>query len=1325
MDASIVSLIINLVLVLFVLFGFLWGIGRGFKKSLVRLVYLLVFVVIFAFASPYISSALLNINIPQSTASSFVEGAEIPAEGASVNDIIALMLNGTPENPTEIGKLCENNPALGELIEKFPAVMVNLIVFVILVFVAKFMSYIGFRITCAIHFKKDKKKKKGEPQEKQYAILDGKPVIIEKEQPPAPKKHRLLGGLVGAFQGLALMFCFFLPITGFVGIAGQFIDTKSVQAETAYAESGEYEYIQKFIKENVDPEIIKYFVAYKDSFANKALSLGGIDQVCFDVISSTTINGEPVKIRQEINTVAKVTDSILYVQDVTSQENFQFSELDLDKLEDAVSTLFDSGLIRSVGDQLLMNYLEYAISDEPTEDEMDQMIDDAINGTGYGDTIRRLLNAIYVNFQTGTATDTLKADLLALLGVGSAVLESGLVDDMVELGEEYGNHLIDKAEYQDRLITTIIDALSAKPNGNENNYLTIAFESLLSSATIQSLIAETINIGIDEMKTFVVDNICKYDEDYNNAQTQNVKDQIRNQISNSIVFDSVSVDSINWKNFASDFGNIFSELINLYNFSAELEESNNLETNAEIKAMIESEGFKNAIYSMGKVVDGFLNLEIFTGTVNESNLIDQILTNFNKTYILDINEEPQPRTNFFDLTEFGVKNAEGQFIFGEKISDLFYDMSLLMLEPLSVEDIAEFDFANFNYFGKTVGEKHIKGAVEVFDEFMQLPIFQAISTNILTQFEEEMFGDAKTKEFVDSIFGVLIAPSNNQSLSDVRAEFTNIVSTFAVLGESGLLNIMMTMVESDATATPGEPGDDPASTPEPEEVEIKAELFNDLINGLLSIKGENTEKQVDRAISYLFDSNIAKQLMISAVNQFLLPQFAEVENPNNGITIEYTGFDQLEADAKIIATAILTIWQNLEIDDETNLETAFTDMNDATSLIFNDNFATAQTGTASLLGQILDKLTNSPMLTYDATPEITTDDVTENLVEKLLSEYGEAFGLYLEEALCTTAPANFWQTEFTNLAPALVILNNTNVDEETTALMMLLGGDPMEALDALSEQDSDTVLNILLNSSILKNITVGILNTANETLIKIIDEEATIEEACDTSTNLKAQATTLKAVLKSAIACKDITDLGTALAGEDKENVKALLNALEQNSEYATGQQGVFYDAYNNYFKPYKTLVDGLDSEQYSTNKTLLDAVLEGENITAEALEINATKLQNVIGALIDCELLNSYTIKVFNDINIKLITLIDEDYNQEVCDSITDFKAQKSSLLEVVAKAQICKDITSLENLTGTQQQAVQDLISALKANVQEFHSDGVFQVAYTQYFIDYEIIS
>jgi len=1312
MDASIIALIINLVLVLFLVFGLLWGLGRGFKKSLVRLVYLLVFVVIFALLSPVISSALLNINLPQSFVASIASGVEIPAEGMSITALLELLIVGTADSPTEIGQLCADNPALAELITKLPAVLVNLFVFVVLVFVAKFMSYVGFRITCAIHFKKDKKKKQKEYKEKQYAVVDGKPVIVEQGEPLKPKKHRLLGGLVGAVQGLVLMFCFFLPVTGFVNIAGQFIDTKSVQAETVYADSNssEYEYIQKFIKENVDAEVIKYFAAYKDSFANKALSLGGIDQLCFDVISSTTVDGQKISIRHEINTVAKVTESILYVQDITSNEDFKFTDLDYDKLEKAITTLFDSGLIKSVGDQFLMTYLGYAISDEPTDNDLDKTIDDAINSTGYGDTIRRLLGAIYTNLESGKAMDTIKNDILALFGVGEAVIESGLVDDMVDLSEEYANHLIDEAEYQERIVDIIISSLSATPQGGENNYLTMAFDSLLSSSTIQAVIVEGINIGIDEMKAEIVENICEYNEDYKNASAQNVKEQIKNQIANTIVFDSVSTSSLDFEDLAISFGNIFGEMIDIYQFYETSSETNNLETNAEIKAFITSAGFKDMMASAGKIIDGFLNLEIFSDTVNEANLLDQMYTNYNKMYILDENDEPVQMTKFIDLTEFGVKNSSGKFNFGERFANVVYDMSQLMIEPLSVENMEDFDFKTFNYFGKEVAGQHVKGFVEVYDEIMQLPPMHAISTNIFNLIEKEIAEEQTlNSKLVEDIKNVFVSVSENKSFADVRSEFTNLLSFASVLGECGMFDFVNISTED---------GNDPEPMP------VTAEMFNELFDNLARTKQGESETQAERAISYLFEGNLSKQLIISAINYYLLPEFSEIENANNGLTLSYTGFDALEADAKTIAKALIQVWQNLNIADETELDSLFTGPNDILTIIVNDNFATTQTGTAAALGKILDRLVNSAVLTYDATPEITTDNVNENIVEKLLKTYSaDGFNLYLEDALAPNSPANFWEVELTTIAPTLALLNSIEYNADMSALVALIGGeDTLAVLDVIPENQIDQILDTLLTSSILKNFAVDIINTTNATLIELIDSDATIADACTNEINLTAQKSTIKDVLKAAIACKDITDFETALKGEDKENVKTLLSALEVNADYATEQQGVFYTAYYDYYAPYKTLVDGLDGEAFDATRTLLDAVLAGENITTQALNINATKLETIIGALIDCDLLKSYTVKVFNDINTKLITIIDDSYTGIACDTTTNFVLQKESLLAVVATAQICKDITDINSLTSGQQALVDALILTLKANAETFGTSGVFYSAYNDYFKTYE---
>ena len=1322
MDASYIALAINVVLILFVLFGLLWGLARGFKKSLVRLAYLLVFVIILGLLSPVISNLLLGITLPQSFVSGFASGAEIPAEGISITGLLELLLLGTSEAPTELGQLCVDNPALTELITKLPAVLVNLFVFVILVFAAKAMSWIGYFITCKIHFRKDKKKpKQVEYPEKQYAVVGGKPVIIEQTEQPKVKKHRLLGGLVGAVQGLVLMFCFFLPVTGFVNIAGQFIDTTSVQAETAYADSNnEYEYLQKYITQNIDPEIIEYFAAYKNSIANKALSLGGIDQVCFDMISSTKVEGEKISIRQEINTFAKVTESVLYVQDVTSNENFQFSDLDFDKLENAISTLFDSGLLHSVGDQFLMTYLGYAIStDEPVND-FDKTIDDAIDSTGYGDTIRRLLTAIHGNIESGHAIDTIKKDMLALFGVGQAVLASGLVDEIVALEQDRANSLISEAEYQERLITSIISSLKATPQGGEYNYLTMALDSFFSSSTLQALIAEGINIGIDEIKKEIVDNICQYDTAYNAASAQNVKDQIRQQIANGIVFDTVTPTSINFENFAITLGEIFGEMINIYEFAEEYKDVN-FKNNAQVKTLITSTDYKNAVNSIGKVIDSFLNLEIFSGTVENSNLLNQLLVNYNKIYIKDQNDQAKQLAYFLDMTEFGVKNEQGKFNFGERISTVLYDMSQLMIEPLSVENFEDFDVSTFNYFGKDVGGKHIKGFVEVYDELLQLPEMQALSTNIidviLHEINEEQLLD---NPLITDIKNIFVIPNQNQSFADVRSEFTNLVSFMSVLGECGLFNTM-TMAYSESSQNGG---DDPQEPEEP----VTAEIINDIVNKLTSTKEGETETQAERAISFLFEGKLAKQLMISAVNYYLFPELTDVEDASNGLTLSYTGFDILEADAKIIVNSILQIWQNLAIADNTELDTVFSTPINKTFMpyLLNQNFATAQTGTAASLGKIIDKILNSPLFTYDKTPEITTDNEFANVLKEAMQDFaGEGFYVYLDDALSPTAPANFWEVELSNIAPALKILNDIEYNEDLTVLLALFSDErPEDVLNAIPENQLDLVMDTLLTSSLLKNFAVNIINSANSTLIELIDSEAQITDACTSETNLMAQKDSIKAVLKSAIACKDIEDIETALKGEDKEKVKTLLSALEANANYATGMEGVFYTAYNDYYKPYKILIDGLETESFSTTQTLLDAVLAGENITEKALYMNQAKLQNIIGALIDCKLLKAYTIKVFNDINIKLINIINEEYNQEVCDDITDFKAQKDSLLAVVEKAQNCKDITSIENLTSVQQQAIQDLISALKANVQAFHSDGVFQVAYTEYFIEYENI-
>lgn len=1314
MDASIVSLIINVVLILFVLLGFFWGLGRGLKKSAVRLLYVVIFVIICALITPLVAGALLGITLPQGFAQSIVGDEITLTSGVSIAKALELLLLGTADAPTQLGQMAIDNPTLVDVITKLPAVFLSLVVFVLLVLMAKAISWIGYAITCRIHFKKNKKSKKnGEITEPQYAIVNGKPVIVEQGQSiKEPKKHRLLGGLVGAVQGVVLMFCFFLPITGIVGIAGQFVDTtKTAQAEsTATADDGKYPYIKKMVSENIDKEIIEYFSAYQNSIANKILSFSPIDEWCFDVITTQKIGDEKVIIRQEINTVAEVTETVLYIEDLTSQPDMELSGLDFEKLEHAISHLFDSGLIRSVGTDFIMTFLGYAVEDTPnTEIDLDKTIDDGINSTGYGDEIRRLLGAIYDNLENGTVMNTLKSDIMAIVGVGKYVVQSGVVDGIMAIQDD---NTIAEEEKADAILEEVLTSLSAKPEDSQKSYLTLALERFFSSTTLQSVIAETVNIGLDEAEKEILNNILKYDAEYINAQTDNAKQLRKAEIQNMLRFDEISQTSVNWTNFANTFADMFQNLIDSYDVYFETKDMS-------AEEVISHPEFKNAFIAFGKALDCLLNLEIFSDTVGQNNIISQALANFEKFYI-DIEDEVFQVGDLLKLTALDVK-TNGEFTTFETIFNSMYDLYPVLMPIMDTENVEDIDFSAINYFGATVGGQYQIGLSEALDNILTSPLGNLITTKFFDFVEITAEDNQSVQAIIDEVMPVIYDKNNIQTLAQIKDvligdNYSGLLNISFLLAETGMVDLIIETANQEPSQDPGQQlGGDIQKT--------SGQIANEIYAKLTEIKSGREHKQIDLITNAILETDVAKQLIISAINNILTLE----DYPDAKLMLAYSDdfTTEIEQTQKITAN-LLAIYKNLDIKDTDDLEVKFA-KESVISAILNANFINtdAQTpggkSTANALAEILATLHTSRVLNLDATPNDLTDNQTANLVEELFKKLNKDNDmLYLDDLIA--CPDNqlaiFYKNEINNIGNILVILNNTPYGDGTALDSM--AGEYLDAFALLSDNDLDKVLDCFMNSSLLTNIRVDLVNSINAKLIHLIDAEAEVADACTKDTNLLAQNQTFKAVIKSALKCKDITDFELALKGDDKQNVKALLDALSANANYASGQQGVFYDAYENYFKPYHALITSLDSEVFDGTVTLLDAVLNGQDISDKALEVNNEKLGNIISALIDCELLKAYTVKIFNDLNIRLVTLIDPDYNAEVCTQDTDFAVQKESLLAVITATQHCKDITDIQNMSSLQNSYFEFLKNALKANSDEFGTGAVFYDAHTNYFAD-----
>lgn len=1071
MDIGLISLIINILLAVFVVYGLLWGVGRGGKKSLVRFIYFIGFVTIFALLSPIIAQALLGIEIPQlgGTLQSFLETKimEIP----------------------EVASVYTSNPALQELIANTPAIIVNLVLFIVLVLLAKFFSWIGYTITWNIHFKN--KKPQGKFGDKVYTVKDGKPVVMTAVK---EKKYRWAGALIGAVQGFVLMFLLFLPITGVVKTAATYIDT-STTAQSVYAadsvgaqEANTFRYgeISGFLKETLPPEFIEVIGAYTDSIFSKISGFGGFDLLCFDSLSTVTIDGQRVTFRKELNTAADIAESVLYVKNLSEDVTKDWKDLDFDKLETSIESLFDSGLVKSVGMELLTYFLDEAIDGN------------LLHGSGFDNEAKRMLSDIRDNLEDPNAemSVTLKNDVLALVGIAKAVCESGLLDAILD---------------EETPIT--VDIAISKLKTADHNYITDIFTSLFSSTTLQTSIVTSINIGLDKLTEYLTVELEDQGTDVTGA--------------NAVVFDRVSKSSIVWTTIATEFSTIADKILEIYSFyNANSEEFDAVSDPSDFAVIMADEDFTPTFLKIGQILDIIQGSELIDGTVGGNDLFTQALTQFNR--LNEIND-------YADLTKLTNLSWAGEMQLVANFFPLVEDM-------LATTDITTYNFKGIDY--TTLSNNIANFFDSVFSEAIKLDAI-----------EEELPTDSEITPMINAIL------EGKSFVSDLKEDIMPFFNGTFELCKAGLIEYII-----------AETADDNAEPFSPESVEA-------FLADIRTVAADQTKSYLTKFIETVLSSDITKYMTAYGINM-VLAEFEETEGEygrvETGATLDAKWANFINS-ALAVVNKMLLVYDNLVVSDDdpaTSDLQLFLDSMDADPIeaLLNDNFNATTNGTASLIGQILDSIANLTLWDYIDT--VTSDNA--NIYKNILTKYQTDLEAYVDvDKILDTTSETFWQDELENLAPAIMLLKNTPVDDgdpltidDGNLLTKLLDGANVlefSEFQTLTQTDASitTIISALTHTKIMNSFAIDFFNEINKAIVNLVDD-AYDTDYITSEMVLSDQTTTITNVIKtlSAMYDLDIEDFADVLNSTNAPSTQAFLIAL-QASHTAGGIFDYAYTAIN------------------------------------------------------------------------------------------------------------------------------------------------------------------
>ncbi len=325
------------ILCAFLIFGMFWGLVRGFKKSLFRGLWLVVLAMIMFFLTPTISNAICNLNLD------FLNLTIMGEPFHSIYDgIYAILMQ-----QEQIADVVANNPEIIPLIEELIVLLLNTIMFPILFWVAKIVTWPIWAIIAAIIFKKKK------------IMVAGKKKVMK------TKKYRLLGAMVGVVAGVVVMTVTMMPINGTVKLI-QEVDAIEYHA----SENGE-----GIITSMLGDEYMQYLNAYNDTIIAKAMKytgIAGISNGMYNFLSTKKINDQKVVLSDEVKLYVTLFNDIEVISK-TDFENIDKTSMSifLNSSENLLRNIFSSKVLKIVGDDLIV----YAIETFEKNGTIDKYID--------------------------------------------------------------------------------------------------------------------------------------------------------------------------------------------------------------------------------------------------------------------------------------------------------------------------------------------------------------------------------------------------------------------------------------------------------------------------------------------------------------------------------------------------------------------------------------------------------------------------------------------------------------------------------------------------------------------------------------------------------------------------------------------------------------------------------------------------------------------------------------------------------------------------------------------------------------------------------------
>lgn len=472
MNPQLITTILNIVFFAILAIGFLCGL-KGVKKASKSLVSFIATMIVVIFLASPVTNWVLGWQFSGKTVQ------------MHITDFIASMF----------GEI--TNETIKQLIAGVPTMLVSIVVCIVLICVLNIIFKIITNILYRIFFGKEKK------YVEEVQIINQQPQMIKKEI--KPKKHRLLGGLLGLIHSFLLIVVIFMPVIGIVNIVNDIAGTNEVSAQQyvscstshvlalpmAEGSAGELplKSSKDFLKESLPAEYYEYAKALDNSIMAKIGKVGNMSEKSLNLIARCEINGQTIRIGEEIRTLVYAYDE--FVEFITQACN-NLGTTDINAVfNDIVEhpENYDFNKFYTICDDVFKSNIVKAYSNDLLKAVVDTIVEQGGESTP----------KVYLYLQTAVNNyiacgHSLKDDVNALVGAFEVSAKSGLIK-ACQITPFNINNVTD---------VLLNDETATKP---ENEVLSQLSAKISSSNLLQKIIIEATNYGASFVQDYMNNNI--------------------------------------------------------------------------------------------------------------------------------------------------------------------------------------------------------------------------------------------------------------------------------------------------------------------------------------------------------------------------------------------------------------------------------------------------------------------------------------------------------------------------------------------------------------------------------------------------------------------------------------------------------------------------------------------------------------------------------------------------------------------------------------------------------------------------------------------------